>query len=480
MKKHIPLTILSVMVLFSLAASLVLAKENQPDDTQVVASWSARSRWFTQYIHRQVSPTILDVGSYNSIAINPHDNLPYVSYYNATDHDLMLASPVLSGDSNCGSYQGVWWCRAVDGDGLEGRSTDDTGQYSSIAFWQDSGDENTWKLGISYYDATNYGLKYAVWNCVPNHCEWIYYTIDWGDSYYYVGMYTSLHFDSNGGPHIAYYGRNNLGADDLWYTTYVADGTGNCPGSHHWECQVVDSGNGVGKFASLDIRFDDTVYIAYYTEATGDLKYAYYGGIGNCGAGNAWICTTIDTNGNVGGYTSFLAPSYAGDIYRVAYYSLDYHLLKYAQSGMSGGSGNCGPSNSWQCNVVDDMSESLPVGISMKLDVDGYPIIAYQYAEHGNPNAYSELRIARPYLVYQDSDFGNCGFNPGFGFLYWRCTTLDYGDGYHDAGSFVSLAVKPNGLALISYSEDNSYYLTTHLKLAYQKYLSLYLPIVNK
>ena len=102
MKQHIPMIVLTAIVLFSLAASLVLAKENQPDDAQAIASWSARSRWFTQYIHRQVSPTILDVGSYNSIAINPYDNLPYVSYYNATDHDLMLASPVLSGDSNCG------------------------------------------------------------------------------------------------------------------------------------------------------------------------------------------------------------------------------------------------------------------------------------------------------------------------------------------------------------------------------------------
>ena len=42
----------------------------------------------------------------------------------------------------------------MDGDGLEGRSTDDTGQYSSIAFWK-STSEDKWKMGISYYDATN-------------------------------------------------------------------------------------------------------------------------------------------------------------------------------------------------------------------------------------------------------------------------------------------------------------------------------------
>ena len=189
------------------------------------------------------------------------------------------------------------------------------------------------------------------------------------------------------------------------------------------------------------------------------------------------ICQTIDTNGNVGGYTSFLAPSYSGDVYRVAYYNFDYHLLKYAQSGVSGGSGNCGPSNSWKCSVVDDMSDSLPVGISMKMDPDGYPMIAYQYKDPDNPSYHEYLRIARPYLVYEDGDFGNCGFNPGFGFLYWRCTTLDGGSYYGDEADFVSLAINPNGLAVISYSEKDSHYLATSLKLAYQK-ASVYLPLI--
>ena len=102
----------------------------------------------------------MDVGDYNSIAFNPYDGLPYISYYNATHEDLMLASPQPNGTGNCGDY-GDWWCRAADGDGLEGRSTDDTGQYSSIAFWKSGGD--AWKLGISYYNATTHGLRYAVW-----------------------------------------------------------------------------------------------------------------------------------------------------------------------------------------------------------------------------------------------------------------------------------------------------------------------------
>ena len=151
----------------------------------------------------------------------------------------------------------------------------------------------------------------------------------------------------------------------------------------------------------------------------------------------------------------------------VAYYDADNHHLKYAQSGM-GNSGNCGPSNSWQCYKVDDMDPTLPVGISMKLDPDGYPMIAYQYKATGYPQIV--LRIARPYLAYGDASFGNCGdVPPGYLFLYWRCTTLDDSGQYYNQGDFISLAINGSGLAVISYSEGDLYYSTTGLKVAYQR-----------
>ena len=74
---------------------------------------------------------------------------------------------------------------------------------------------------------------------------------------------------------------------------------------------------------------------------------------------------------------------------------------------------------------------------------------------------------------------GNCGYIPRVTRLpFWRCTTLDSADYYTDEADFVSLAVNQNGLAVISYSEDDSYYLTTSLKLAYQK-ASVFLPLIQ-
>jgi hypothetical protein len=170
----------------------------------------------------------------------------------------------------------------------------------------------------------------------------------------------------------------------------------------------------MGQYASLDFSWDDQAYIAYYDAGLGHIKYAYYGGIGNCGQYNQWICTTIDSVGDVGLYASLKAPQYSGDLLRVAYYD-----------------------PSWGPVVVDNMGTSLsPMGISMDIDKDGYPVIAYQqYATEFSP---ATLRIVRPYLVFNDNSLGNCGdVPPGYLFQYWHCSTLDNSGQYTEEADFV-------------------------------------------
>ena len=477
MKKQIFSVNFTAILLLSCAVGIVLAAESQPEDMQVTGSHYALAPWFIRYVHHPALPDLVDVGDYNAISFNPVDGQPYISYYITTHQDLMLASPTPKGNGNCGNEYD-WWCRAVDGDGMEGRSTDDTGQYSSIAFWQSPADENYWKMGISYYNATLHALRFAEWRCDP-YCDWTYTDVDTGSEYYLTGWYTSLQYDSNGNPHIAYYANNQLGSDALKYATYVGGGTGNCGPSDAWWCTIVDEGSGVGKWASLDLQYDDAVYIAYYHDAADELRYAYHAGIGNCGSGAAWYCTTIDSDGNVGANASLAAPAYAGDRIRVAYYDLNYHRLKYAFSG-AGGTGNCGPSNSWYCSVVDDMDPVLHVGLAMKMDAGGSPMIAYQYTDPGNPEGYTVVRLARPNLVYDGTHSGNCGdIPPGYDEPWWRCITLDDAGLYEDEGDFIAMAVNGNGLAAISYSEENSFYNSTFLKVVFQQAM-LYLPLIQR
>ncbi len=484
MKKRILTTLFWAIVLLSLSASIaapagsLAAKAPQPAPFGVAALLPATAPWFTQYVQHQVDPTSLEVGEHNSIAFSPVTHQPHIAYYDATNQDLILASPVAPGEGNCGENED-WWCRVVDGDGLEGRSSDDVGKYSSIAFWKSGNVIGHWKLGISYHNATDYSLRYAVYSCALLTCEWSFTDIDTGIAFINIGLYTSLQYDFAGNPHIAYYSANSIApdADVVKYATFVDNGSGDCGPDNDWACDVVDSGDGVGKYASLDLNYEGQVYIAYYDQSAGDLKYAYYAGIGNCGSGNVWYCTTIDGDGiDAGVSASLVAPQAADDPIRVAYQDLTNHKLRFAFSGLASGEGNCGPSDSWYCNMLDDMSSVTPGGISMQLDPDGNPFIAYQSLED-HPEARAGLSIARPYTVYQDAGFGNCGeVPPGYLFLYWRCTIIDGAGSETEEAQHVSLAVDPGGLAAISYSEMDSYYLATSLKVAYQKYL-LFMPL---
>jgi len=77
-----------------------------------------------------------------------------------------------------------------------------------------------------------------------------------------------------------------------------------------WQCDIIDSatGYGVGQYASLDLRYDDAIYFAYYDTVNGNLKYAYYGGIGSGFTNTEWICSTVESAVDVGISASISAP----------------------------------------------------------------------------------------------------------------------------------------------------------------------------
>ena len=408
------------------------------------------------------------MGAYPSIAFSPVDGLPYISYYNGTLHTLWLAHPVASG-GNCDS-KGLWDCSAI-------ATGSNVGQYSSIAIWKSPNLIGYWKMGITYHDATNNSIKYTV------------YTKDFGFAGAWstetirstsaatngVGTYTSLKYTSGGSPRVSYYSWIST----LGYLTYaypVSSG-GNCGEGTKlgkWHCETVDVGTGVGKYASMDLDKDDQVYLAYYDTGNSSLKYAYYGGIGTCGEGNAWICSTVDSAGTVGLFTSIKAPQSATGHPRIAYYNQTTGNLKYATPASGG---NCG-GGAWDCMNVDSVGAGLSqTGISMALDKNGYPIIAYMDASVDL--APSMLKIARP-VEAVDEFTGNCGdVPPGNLFEIWQCDTVDsasYGYGNVDVAAFTSVAVSPGGLGIIAYFEEDGHNYTTSLKVAYQR-ARTYLPL---
>ena len=309
----------------------------QPANTFVAAS----APWFFETAY-----SYLDAGQHVSLALDPVDGRPYISFYDVNYEGLRMAKNVGSG-GNCGANNN-WACELVDHDG-------NVGQYSSIALAADG------LPIIAYYDTTNGGaLKLATRTVF----DWDITTID-DPLLVGAGQYASLAINSSGKTGIAYYHSNFLGVDSLWYAEYVGGGLGSCS-NQAYDCEQVDYGEKVGKFASLALDSADQPFIAYYDSENDRLKYAAYEG--------GWVQRWINPYDESGGQFASLAIDVNhGDRPHIAHYDSVNGSLEYAVYVGEGADGNCGPNNStifeWQCDEIDAMGTGThPRGISLVLD----------------------------------------------------------------------------------------------------------------
>jgi len=363
-----------------------------------------------------------------------------VSYYDAINGDLRLAWPSGPG-GNCGpAYD--WYCLTLDDIG-------DVGRYNSIALWAGAG---VTKLGVSYHDASTGSLFYIQY-AEPGGWTWSW--VQGGDpgNSLFNGLYSSLRFDSAGSPRIAYQKRDGLGSDALMLASYVGGGSGNCA-DPDWTCIEIDTGEGVGQYASLALDAADEARIAYYHAPSGTLRYAVDlgGGMGNCGPLGSWRCDAVDTV-SAGGmldddspHISLQAGSNAEA--RIAYLDALQGKLKYAEYPLPN-PGNCGPQSAWRCSEID-AAGSGQGGVSLALDGSGLPLIAYHAAAEGGG-----LRVAQPTARLGPTP-GNCGprlpYEPDD--HTWRCDTADdgsRGNELHDVGQFPAVALHSDGLAAVAY-----------------------------
>ena len=419
-----------------------LAQSSQFNVDGAVSSANTTSPASAPWFIRTVD-TSHDVGQYVSMALDPENGTSYISYYDTTYDDLRMAKYVGSG-GNCGP-DNTWSCETVD-------SVGDVGKYSSIAV-----DPTDGYPIIAYYDATNGALKLAIGSGVG----WIFKTIH-DPLLGSAGLYVSLKLDSTGKTRIAYYFSNLMGADSLWYVEHVGGGAGNCT-DNNYQCDPVDSGDRVGKYASLALDSSDQPRIAYYDGGNDSLTYAYYNG--------SWLIRRIlyaSSGFPSGQYASLFVDVNNGNLPHIAHYDSTNGTLEYAVYVGSGG--NCGLSNTviyeWQCDDIANVGTGThPKGVSLAVDGAGYPLIAYQ-------SGASVLKVARP-AAAQGLLVGNCG--PVSLFFTWQCDPISFGIGIGQ-GDYVSLAVNSAGLSTIAYygNIDDS---DGDLKIAYQQF-QVFLPLV--
>jgi hypothetical protein len=238
-----------------------------------------------------------------------------------------------------------------------------------------------------------------------------------------------------------------------------------------WFIDTVDSATDVGRHVSVAVdRKSGMTFISYYDATNGDLRLArYVGSGGNCGPSDAWICETVDSDGDVGQYNSIATTSLItlpvtfgseGNVGQynsiatypsanavwlfISYYDATNGALKYAE-------GICSLSScSLATYTIDRGNPGINVfkGLhtSVKRDWGGVHHIAYQY--YGVFSAESQL-----YAHWVGDGTGNCGEGSVAGD--WQCDVIYNDDG---VGMYASLDLDGDDDPSIAfYDADNGY-----------------------
>ena len=106
--------------------------------------------------------------------------------------------------------------------------------------------------------------------------------------------------------------------DDLKYTYW--SGT-------DWVIQSIDTDGNVGEYTSLKLDSGNHPHISYYDGTNGDLKYAFW-------TGSAWDIEPVESSGDVGEHTSLALNS--DEKPHISYYKRSGGDLKYAFYGPVG------------------------------------------------------------------------------------------------------------------------------------------------
>jgi hypothetical protein len=340
-------------------------------------------------IPRRLATTIVDstgnVGLHTSLALDASGH-PVISYQAGTNDDLKLAH---CNDANCAART----VTTIDSAGF-------VGSYSSLAL------DASGQPVISYYENTNFDLKLV--HCNDANCAARMVTTV--DSAGFVGAYTSLALDASGRPVISYYDFS----DDALKLAHCNDA--NCATR---TITTVDSTDDVGWYTSLALDASGQPVISYYDRTNDDLKLVHCNDA-NCAGGDETI-TTVDSAGDVGGYTSLALDASGHPV--ISYYDFSNRDLKLAHCNDA----NCATRTITTVDNADDVGRYS----SLVLDASGQPVISYY---DGSTNA--ALKLAH-------CNDANCA-----------AKTITSVDSAGNVGQHTSLALDASGQPVISYYDQ--------------------------
>jgi hypothetical protein len=314
------------------------------------------------------------VGEYCSIKIDSNNHI-HIAYYDDYWKDLKYALSTDDGHT--------WSIGPVDtGDGQS------VGKFCSLAL------DSYNRPHISYFDETNYYLKYAKWT----GSTWSLTTID-----NLSGGYTSIVLDNLNNPHISYYDYDLARLKYAYWNgttwlTKTVDSPSTGPGSvgegsaialdsnnrpqivyrstypdqlkfakwtgTTWNIQVVD--NVAVLDPSITLDYYDVPYISYYDVSSGNLIYTAW-------TISFWYKETVDASADVGRWSSIALDSIG--IPHISYYDVYWGDLKYAKME---------PGIGWLIRTIDTVGDMGFGGTSLVLDSSDHVHISYNDATNHN------------------------------------------------------------------------------------------------
>ena len=283
------------------------------------------------YVYERAAGVSTDVGTHTSIAVTGQ-GVPLISYYDNTNHDLRLATrlgtntwasePVAtSGDvgqygslvlASDGLTPHVSFFDASNGDLLYATKAGavwivtpvDTGGVVGLGTSIDLDESDN--PHVSYYDQTNGDLKYAT----RTAGVWVTQTVTASGD---VGAFSSIEV-VNGEPAIAFY-------DATLGDLRIAEST-----SGSWEFGVVESEGDVGQHCSLERGAVD-LEVAYYSATSGQLRHAKR-------VNGEWVPRLADDGlpitRDVGRYCSYAVDGSVDRLSWISYFDATYGYLKLA------------------------------------------------------------------------------------------------------------------------------------------------------
>ena len=213
-----------------------------------------------------------------------------------------------------------------------------------------------------------------------------------------------------------------------------------------WSVDYIDTIRTVGYGVSVAIDHEtDESFVSYYEGNDGDLWLARSDppGGGNCGPSNTWECQVVDTNGVVGKSSSIAVggPGPPATLY-ISYSDVTRGALKILEGAVDRETGVL----TYTRAIVDrgDPANDLWIGTrtAVAVDGDGVAHIAYRVELPAGVCAVKYAKRVEP-------GTGNCG--EGAAEDAWQCENLELEFGI---GEFVDIDVDAGGVPGIAYSWD--------------------------